>query len=589
MVYLLALLLSINGQDQLQAATTLNGVILYNELGGSAAAGVEVSAFGANLTETGRDGHFLLIFHRAHPGDRVLVTVKKSGFAVVNYFELHVVLPRDSKSDPMTILICRDGEREGYAENYYRLASRRAIEESFNRRIQELANENRATKLELAKAQEERDHALAVSDTAARELAKLKPHDTNEIYDKAMALFTKGDINAALETLGYEQMKSPVENAEKRKVDAESEVTKAVQGYFLKGQLLITQLRFKEARESYATAVRLAPDNLEAQFHLAWFDDQTVHLEESRSEYLRALELSRSAGGARLALILAGLGSISMQEHHLSEAREELEQALTAIQSASPVDVPDEVVIIYKLGIVRQFQGHYVEAKLQFERALEIVQNEAKKSAFEKAYYDGLTAALLNGLGIVDADPKKAREQFEAARQILNAEDRNAAGRDSENAVPAIINLANLDRKEGLLEESLKKYQFVVTIRRQEVEKDPDFYFPELFNALLNMSSVEILLKRLQDARVHSEECVSIFREHMNTSPALYSGFFGEAIENVAGFEFDDGEFEAACRDYREALAAYRRAEAATDDRYTLFIARTEKSLKELAQYTECK
>src|SRR3954470_21672871 len=82
-------------------ASTLRGLVLANEESGPPVAGVQVSGIGANATETGASGSFVLEFPHAVPGDRVHITVNKPGYVVVNYVQLSLILPKNSDLEPL--------------------------------------------------------------------------------------------------------------------------------------------------------------------------------------------------------------------------------------------------------------------------------------------------------------------------------------------------------------------------------------------------------------------------------------------------------------------------------------------------------
>ena len=56
--------------SKVQAAASLRGVVLANELGGPPMENVEVSAVAENPNNTGADGRFTLTFSNRNPGER---------------------------------------------------------------------------------------------------------------------------------------------------------------------------------------------------------------------------------------------------------------------------------------------------------------------------------------------------------------------------------------------------------------------------------------------------------------------------------------------------------------------------------------
>src|SRR5713226_918607 len=137
--------------------STLKGVILANELGGAPISRVQVSAVGANPTETGAAGTFSLLFPNAQPGDTVHVIVNKPGYVVVNYSQLRVALPKNPDAEPLTLLVCKESEREEWARKLFGLKNSETSEETYRKRVKELEERNEQTAKAMAQLREERD------------------------------------------------------------------------------------------------------------------------------------------------------------------------------------------------------------------------------------------------------------------------------------------------------------------------------------------------------------------------------------------------------------------------------------------------
>src|SRR5664280_3334126 len=202
-------------------AGTLKGEVLANQEGGPGISKVKISAAGANPTETGESGCFTLQFPNAQPGDVEQVTVNKPGYVVVNYVQLRVVLPKNANAEPLTLLLCKEAEREEWARQFYRLKSLDAVEQTYKARVKQLEENNQQTAAARAKLREERDQAKAAAEKAADELARLKPGDTTDLYAEAMSLFLKGKVQEALQVLDNEKLRESIEVAQKRKAEAD--------------------------------------------------------------------------------------------------------------------------------------------------------------------------------------------------------------------------------------------------------------------------------------------------------------------------------------------------------------------------------
>jgi hypothetical protein len=89
------------------AATTLKGVILVNEVGGAPMANVPITADGANPTTSENFGRFTIEFPQKNPGDPVVLIVKQEGYVVVNEVQLQLTLPAKAEDKILTIILCK--------------------------------------------------------------------------------------------------------------------------------------------------------------------------------------------------------------------------------------------------------------------------------------------------------------------------------------------------------------------------------------------------------------------------------------------------------------------------------------------------
>jgi tetratricopeptide (TPR) repeat protein len=303
-------------------AATLKGVILANELSGPPMENVGVDAIGTNRTMSDLSGKFTLEFPQRRAGDTVCIIVSNAGYVVVNDVQLQLALPTDADATVLTIILCKQGDREEMAHRFYRLKSFEAIDETYRRRVKELEDTQQATATELAKLRQERDQAKTAAEKASEELAKNQPGRGSELYQQAKRLFAEGKVEEAITLLDEDKLRQLDEAAKKA---AES----AVQPRLLKAQLLTVQLRFKDAEKAYLQAIEIAPDSFEANFAYAGFTQNLNRYEEARRTYQRCKELARKTGNnAALATTLNNLGIVDSAQHRIEDARKEYEEAL---------------------------------------------------------------------------------------------------------------------------------------------------------------------------------------------------------------------------------------------------------------------
>src|SRR6266478_3952759 len=223
--------------SKVQGAATLRGVVLANGKGGPPMGNVVVSAVGGNTNNTGADGRFTLTFPNGNPGDTVLLTVSKEGFAAINDIQLEWTLPAHPDQRPAIFLMCKEGDREEMARRFYVLKSLEAIDETYRKKFEEAQNAGAA---ELAKLRQERDQAKEAAEKVAEGLAKQKPGGGSELYQTAMRSFLDGKVDQALITLSDEKLRELSKAAKERKAEA-GKTTEAIQAWLLKAQLFTVQ------------------------------------------------------------------------------------------------------------------------------------------------------------------------------------------------------------------------------------------------------------------------------------------------------------------------------------------------------------
>jgi hypothetical protein len=187
-------------------AATLKGVIRANEMRGEPMPNVPIDADGANPTTSDSFGKFTLEFPQKNPGDPVEVIVKKEGYVAVNDVQLQLILPAKAGDKVLTVIMCKEVDREEMARRFYRLKSFDAIEETYEKREKELKDTQQATDAALTRLQQERDQAKAAAEKAAEQLAKNQPGQTSDLYLQAKRLFLDGKIDQALKLLEDEKL-----------------------------------------------------------------------------------------------------------------------------------------------------------------------------------------------------------------------------------------------------------------------------------------------------------------------------------------------------------------------------------------------
>jgi tetratricopeptide (TPR) repeat protein len=234
----------------------------------------------------------------------VKLIVGKEGQVVVNDVQLELALPANPDDKVLTVILCKEADREEMARRFYRLKSDEAIETTYQKKLKALEAEHRVDAAALAQLGQERDQARAAAGKASEQLAKNGSGLSSGLYQQANRLFLDGKIDEAIKLLDDEELRQSLGQARKAIEDV-------VQAWLLKAQLLTVQFRFDHAEEAYKAAIDAAPDNFTANFAFAYFSQGLNRYQQAASSYSRCLELARkSQNNADLALTLNNLGSL---------------------------------------------------------------------------------------------------------------------------------------------------------------------------------------------------------------------------------------------------------------------------------------
>jgi tetratricopeptide (TPR) repeat protein/pimeloyl-ACP methyl ester carboxylesterase len=485
-------------------ACLLKGVVIEDQVGGPGMDNVPVSVdeAAANSTISKDGGKFAFAFLDRQPGQTVHLRVNKEGYVVVNDVQLEVAIPANPDAKLLSLIVCKAEIREEMARRFYRLKSFDAIEESYQKRLKELEHTRQATAAALTKLQQERDQAKAAAGKASEELAKNRPGQNTELYQKAKRLFVEGKVEEAITLLDEEKLRELDKEAMKA-------VENAIQPRLLKAQLLTVKLRFEDAEKAYLQAIEIAPGGFEANFAYALFTQNQNRFEQAKAAYGRCLEWARKNGkDAELALTLNNLGVLDRDQGRLEEAL----QIYRELAQKNPETYrPDVAMTFNNLGVLDSDQGRLEEARRDYAEALQTYRELAQKNP---ETYRTYVAAALNNLGILDSRQRRmeeARNEFAEALQIR----RELAQKNPEIYRPGIAmtlnNLGVLDSGQGRMEEARNEYGEALQIRRELAQKNPEAYRPFVADTLNNLGILDRDQGRMEEARNEFAEALQIY------------------------------------------------------------------------------
>jgi len=204
--------------NSLEVQAILQGTVSFLNSGSRPAAGVDISAFGANTRTTNDAGMFNLRFCDKKPGDKVKIIVgakDRDGtpLELVNDSVLSQVrVPSKPDDDIVEILVCKVGQRNDAALRYNGIIVK-TINEATDKRLREINEKLGAVKIdaetivslqnEKEKLAVERDSALAKAEEQSLYMASINLDKANRLVKEAVAkVDSLQDIPGAIAKIG---------------------------------------------------------------------------------------------------------------------------------------------------------------------------------------------------------------------------------------------------------------------------------------------------------------------------------------------------------------------------------------------------
>jgi tetratricopeptide (TPR) repeat protein len=593
----------------------LRGIVVLNEINGRPVADVEISP-GSNPTISDNHGRFTLRFADRVPGDSVRLTVDhKSGYRVVNEFQLKPTLPSDPNAEELILLVSTEADLEEMRRRFYRLKSDEAIAATFQEKLEELKRSGQDTEAAMADLRRERKQATDALEKLAEELARIKSGEASELYQKAMELFLKGKVEEALEVLKEENLREAAENVERQR-------RQVVENFSLKARLQTMQLKFSDAEKTYEQLIKILPGSFEAYFAYAVFLHKLARYPDALAAYDQALRWSEKPVGS--ANILNNQGHLL--DRHLgkpAEALAKVEQALSTYRKLATEDdeqySPDVAMTLHNLGFLHDKQNHGIEAIRAYDEAIRIrrnlVKNDAESHILELAgTLNNLAACLMKRLEFEQALPI-----LEEARTLSEKLTKNNPARLVPELGDTLHLLGCLHEKEDRLEQAQSDYEKASHLRRRLANERPEEFlrsaaetlhelallhrnqdrfkeaataFDEALTMCRKMAEIssapcevmatvlfnfgELFTKQDPDqARQHYHKALEIYRRLAKAVPAKYLPEVADTLDRIGALHFEEHRADEARKHYSEALDIYRSLAEQQPDVYMESVAET--------------
>jgi tetratricopeptide (TPR) repeat protein len=547
----------------------LKGKILENTLDGKGVVANVGAHPPGNPLDTNSDGTFVLSFRQSHPGDRVIITVSKSDpftheeYAVINDVQLTMFLPSNPKTGDavagVTFIVCRKRYREEYAQLFYNLKSRQAIDAEWRKRVapmvadkerlesqlsassarqEELATEIREKDDQIASMQKARQEEENAAVLMSQQLAADVPGGSHERYQEAKRLILDGDVQGALRVLDRNAILKTAKDANRKVTEDQAQLKGATDEFLLRAAILIGQLQFDQAEAEYKDAIKWAPLSFDAHYRYGQME-MMLHRQESA---IRLFERSRriaevASSNRDRGLALTALGNTYLDNKNFVQASSVHEEAVTAYEKLVKEDLvtynPQLAGALINRGIAELRLNHLEVASQLFLRASKIVKDSLDPDAPRTI---DLQARVNVELGIMNRKKDLPQETYDAYTSAisafqklvrLNPAEYNPSLAQAQNNFgvfedEASIRVADPQTRKLLFDDAPKSLESAQKIRADLAARAPEVYEPDYAQTLTNLGRLYGARGQYDKAREYLEKAVNIRHAWIEKSPDAY-------------------------------------------------------------------
>ena len=575
------------------SAVLLTGRILENTLDGKGVAGANVAALPpGNPLDTNSDGTFVLSFRQSRPGDRVTITVSKSDpftheeYVVINDVQLTMFLPSNPKTgdaDPgVTFIVCRKRYRDEYAQLFYNLKSRQAIDAEWKKRLAPLVAEKErlekqlssssARQEELATEIREKDDQIASMQRARQEeenaavlmsqqLAADTPGEDHERYQEAKRLILNGDVQGALRILDRNAILKTAQNANRKVAEDQAELKGATDEFLLRAAILIGELQFDQAEAEYRDAIKWAPLSFDAHYRYGQMEMMLHRQEAAIKLFERSREIAELASNnSDAGFALTALGNTYLDNKDYPQASSVHEKAVTAYEKLVEEDPvtynPQLAGALINQGIAERRLKHSDVASKLFSRALKIVKDSLdpdspkaidlqarvnlelgliyREKDLPQETYDSYTSGISAFQKLVKINPAEYNPHLAQAQNNFGSFEDEASWR-----------VADPQTRKLLFDDALTNLESARKIRAELAARAPEVYEPDYAQTLTNLGRLYGARGQPDRASEYLEKAVNIRRAWFEKSPDAYRAEYANSL-TLLGRAYRDAQILTA-------------------------------------------
>lgn len=540
------------------AETLLKGQVTLRDKNGEAVNNAQISAIvgKANPVSTDSDGVFTLEFLDKDTGQKIKITCAKSGFDVVNWYDLEPRLPDnpDASDALLQVVMC---PHEGVSPSSCAVAyisrylgynfdanfqnDQQKIQQEYEEKLQQLEASARdkanlaemqqellnAKNAQIAELEKKYETLLVQKEEWAKQFAEYDPATaTDEMYKEALRLFQDNKLDEAIAVLDDAKIQADLQRAQ----------TQAANRYRLKAQSYVAKFDFANAEKYYQLAIDADPESFDNLHEVAFYLQEQNQLLDAQPLFTKALQLAKN--DSDIAKTLINLGGIYWKQNQF-EKTIELSQKALRIYKKLALERPetyqkDIAAILHNLGLSYRHLNQHDLAVECYNNALELREELAKKNP--QSYLPDV-AITLNNLGILYMDLKQYDQSIITFQRALQLYENIA------NAKPEIYNFyvaGTLHNLGGLYaymnkyDQTIDSLQRALCIRNELATLNPEAYQADVAATLNNLGLMYADLGQYNKAENAIKQALMIRKALADENPQAYELDLGGTMFNLS-------------------------------------------------------
>ncbi len=569
------------------AETVLYGLVTYQNTGERVQA-IQVAARGASPAVTkatsDSEGVFRLVFPDKKPGDTVFLSITTRIYDLVNHpRELEVVLPENPGEKQVRLVVCKKGERDRNAIEYYEISTQ-YLTESYERLQKQLSREveqlearigqaegnigqleEQLAALEQEKNELEQNYQAQLEKawTLAEDFSRIDLAQADSTYQEAFTLFTGGKISDARAVLSAQ---SNMELLLQKKEEIAAEEEKLAE---MEEALARQRRRLEQEKEELQAGREKEIKKLQLAAHLAGLQ---LDFTAAENALLSSLSLDSTDAGA-LSRIASLYSTLNRQADAIPYYQKALQYSRDAAQKAGTWA---------NLGNELRHDGRYGEAETAYEQALALFRQLAES---RPGHYQEEAATTLNNMSALYLEWNAGQKAISALTASLGI-CRALAQENPQHYEPALArtlsNAGNLYTAFNTPEKAEEAYREAMEIRMRLAEETPQRHLEELATLRNSLGNLYWGLKDYEKAEPLFAEALEAYGQLAQDSSGRYDAGLAIIHNNLGNLYRDVQEFDPSEEAFRQALRLYRRLARDNPRRYEPNLASTLNNLANL-------